>query len=68
MTGGNSMGFATTGPVCLRTNEPLNTVGCSNFAGRSLSVNGMPVTCTDNTPAKAPRKIQPAMVNISRPA
>jgi hypothetical protein len=54
VTGGNSMGFATTGPVCLRTSEPLNTVGCSNFAGRTLSVNGMPVTCTDNAPAKGP--------------
>ncbi len=45
VTGGYaSLGTAAT---CLRTKEALNTLGCSNADGRSLSVNGMPVTCGD---------------------
>ena len=54
VTGGNSMSFDTTDAVCLRTKETFNTLGCSNFAGRTIKVNGTAVVCTDNTPAKAP--------------
>jgi endoglucanase len=44
VTGGNS-GNLGTGEVCLRTMEPFNTVGCSNFTGRTLTVNGVAATC-----------------------
>ncbi len=32
--------FNTTGAVCLRTSATVNGWGCSNFAGRTVSVNG----------------------------
>ena len=32
--------FNTTGVVCLRTSATVNGWGCSNFAGRTVSVNG----------------------------
>ena len=38
--------FNTTGPVCLRTSLPVNGWGCSNFDGRTVSVNGRPATST----------------------
>jgi len=38
--------FNTTGPICLRTNLPVNGWGCSNFDGRTVSVNGRPPTST----------------------
>jgi len=39
------MNINTLDGVCLRTKDTFNTVGCSNFAGRTLQVNGMPATC-----------------------
>jgi endoglucanase len=38
--------FNTTGPICLRTSLPVNGWGCSNFDGRTVSVNGQPPTST----------------------
>ncbi|HEX7995026.1 MAG TPA: cellulase family glycosylhydrolase, partial [Streptosporangiaceae bacterium] len=38
--------FNTTGPICLRTSLPVNGWGCSNFDGRTVSVNGRPPTTT----------------------
>src|SRR5678815_3291921 len=38
--------FNTTGAICLRTSAPVNGWGCSNFTGRSVSVNGGPPTST----------------------
>ena len=38
--------FNTTGPVCLRTSRQVNGWGCSNFDGRSVSVNGRPPATT----------------------
>jgi subtilisin family serine protease len=45
VTGGQSGNFNTTGPVCYRTSNNIVGWGCSNFAGRTLSVNGTAVTC-----------------------
>ena len=38
--------FNTTGAVCLRTSAAVNGWGCSNFAGRTVSVNGGAATST----------------------
>jgi endoglucanase len=38
--------FNTTGPICLRTSLPVNGWGCSNFDGRTVSVNGRTPTST----------------------
>ena len=38
--------FNTTGAVCLRTATTVNGWGCSNFAGRTVSVNGGAATGT----------------------
>lgn len=38
--------FNTTGPICLRTSLPVNGWGCSNFDGRTVSVNGRPPIST----------------------
>jgi hypothetical protein len=40
MTGGQSGNFNTAGAVCLRTSAAVNGWGCSNFSGRTVSVNG----------------------------
>jgi len=45
VTGTNSGNLGTATDVCLRTMSKFSTVGCSNFDGRSLSVNGVPATC-----------------------
>jgi hypothetical protein len=45
VTGGKSDNLGTTGPVCMRTKETFNTVGCSNFGGRTIKVNGALATC-----------------------
>jgi arabinan endo-1,5-alpha-L-arabinosidase len=37
---GQSGNFGTTGAICLRTASAVNGWGCSNFAGRTVSVNG----------------------------
>jgi endoglucanase len=44
--------FNTTGPICLRTSLQVNGWGCSNFDGRTVSVNGQPPTsaCGGGTP------------------
>jgi endoglucanase len=44
--------FNTIGPICLRTSLPVNGWGCSNFDGRTVSVNGRPPTssCGGGTP------------------
>jgi len=38
--------FNTSGAVCLRTGAAVNGWGCSNFAGRTVSVNGGTATAT----------------------
>jgi endoglucanase len=38
--------FNTTGAVCLRTSQPVNGWGCSNFDGRTVRVNGGPAVST----------------------
>jgi len=38
--------FNTSGPICLRTSRQVNGWGCSNFDGRTVSVNGGPPTAT----------------------
>jgi hypothetical protein len=45
VTGGNSGNFNTTGPVCYRTSDNIAGWGCSNFDGRTVTVNGTPMTC-----------------------
>jgi hypothetical protein len=46
ITGGQSGNFNTTGAVCLRTSQNVAGWGCSNFAGRTVSVNGGAATAT----------------------
>jgi hypothetical protein len=46
VTGGQSGNFNTTGAVCLRTSATVNGWGCSNFEGRTVSVNGGTATST----------------------
>jgi arabinan endo-1,5-alpha-L-arabinosidase len=43
---GQSGNFGTTGAVCLRTSATVNGWGCSNLAGRTVSVNGGTATAT----------------------
>jgi hypothetical protein len=53
-TAGTSGNFNTTGAVCFRTQSTFNTLVCSNFAGRTIKVNGTVATCgvkTTFTPA-----------------
>jgi len=38
--------FNTTGAICLRTSSTVNGWGCSNFTGRTVSVNGGAATAT----------------------
>jgi endoglucanase len=38
--------FNTTGPICLRTSLAVSGWGCSNFDGRTVSVNSQPPTST----------------------
>jgi hypothetical protein len=38
--------FNTTGAVCLRTSQPVNGWGCSNFDGRTVRVNSGPAVST----------------------
>ncbi|HYD42153.1 MAG TPA: cellulase family glycosylhydrolase [Anaeromyxobacter sp.] len=42
----NTGNFNTTGAVCYRTAQRVNGWGCSNFAGRTVSVNGGTATAT----------------------
>ena len=44
VTGGNS-GNIPNAAGCYRTIETFNTVGCSNWGGRTLKVNGVTATC-----------------------
>ena len=45
MTSGKTNNLGTTGAVCLRTIENFNTIGCSNWGGRTVKVNGALATC-----------------------
>jgi subtilisin family serine protease len=45
VTGGQSGNFNTSGAVCYRTSDTINGWGCSNFDGRTVSVNGVAETC-----------------------
>ncbi len=49
VTGGQSGNFKTKAAVCFRTKESFNTVGCSNFAGRTMKVNGALAMCMVKT-------------------
>jgi hypothetical protein len=51
---GNSGSLGTTGPVCLRTKETFNSITCSNWAGRTLQVNGVLTPCTGSKTTFAP--------------
>jgi hypothetical protein len=42
---GKTPNFGTTGAVCYRTTETFNSLGCSNFDGRTVKVNGVVVAC-----------------------
>ena len=42
----NTNNFETTGAVCYRTSQTVNGWGCSNFAGRTVSVNGGTATAS----------------------
>jgi hypothetical protein len=44
VSGGYDSSFNTV-PACLRTREALNTVGCTNWDHRSITVNGVIATC-----------------------
>ena len=52
VTGGQSGNFNTTGPVCYRTSDNIVGWGCSNFDGRTLSVNGTALNCGQTLPPK----------------
>jgi hypothetical protein len=54
VTGGNTGNLNTAGPACFRTKETFNTIGCSNFAGRTLKVNGMLDPCDAKKKTFAP--------------
>ncbi|HEU4780844.1 MAG TPA: cellulase family glycosylhydrolase [Steroidobacteraceae bacterium] len=41
----NTGNFNTTGAACYRTSNTVNGWGCSNFAGRTLTVGGEPRNC-----------------------
>ncbi|HYD42028.1 MAG TPA: glycoside hydrolase family 6 protein [Anaeromyxobacter sp.] len=41
----NTGNFNTTGAVCFRTTQSVRGWGCSNMAGRTVSVNGVAVSC-----------------------
>ena len=45
VSGGKTNNFGTTGAVCFRTTETFNTIGCSNWGGRTIKVNGVLATC-----------------------
>jgi hypothetical protein len=47
MTDGMALPFGTTGAVCIRVTEQVDGWGCSNNAGRTVSVNGTSVMCGD---------------------
>ncbi|MEI9939498.1 MAG: hypothetical protein WDO69_19945 [Pseudomonadota bacterium] len=53
-TSGNSGNFNSLEAKCFRTKSTFNTIGCSNFADRTLKVNGVAVVCKDGTNASAP--------------
>jgi len=46
VSGGSSGPFNSMSGVCLRVTEPITGWGCSNFDGRTIKVNGMPLTCS----------------------
>jgi hypothetical protein len=48
VSGGQTGNFNTTGPVCFRTAANLAGWGCSNFTGRTVQVNGLPLVCGPN--------------------
>jgi hypothetical protein len=45
MTDGAALSINTMGPACVRVTEQVDGWGCSNDAGRTVSVNGTAVTC-----------------------
>jgi len=45
-TGGNSGNFDTTGAVCFTVGTRISGWGCSNMQGRTVTVNGAAVTCS----------------------
>ena len=45
VSGGKTNNLGTKGAVCLRTTESFNTIGCSNWGGRTVKVNGQLATC-----------------------
>jgi hypothetical protein len=45
LSGGQSGNFETLEGICFRTPDEIEGWGCSNFDGRTVSVNGQMVTC-----------------------
>ena len=48
------MNFGTLDAVCFRTQDKFNTLGCSNFDGRTIKVNGVDAPCTGTKATFAP--------------
>ncbi|MET0791145.1 MAG: hypothetical protein ABW061_06450 [Polyangiaceae bacterium] len=53
LTGGKSDAVGT-GAGCFRTTEKFNSLGCSNFTGRTITVNGMLNACSGTKDTFAP--------------
>jgi hypothetical protein len=51
-SGGGTSNFETTGPVCYVVNRNLAGWGCSNFSGRTVLVNDVPMSCGGALPAQ----------------
>lgn len=49
---GNSGSFDTTEAVCYFVDGTFNTWNCSNIAGRSVTINGVPSMCGGSLPEK----------------
>ena len=54
VTGGQLSNLNAVGAACLRTMEPFNSVGCFNFDGRTMTVNGMLTPCDGKKTTFAP--------------
>jgi hypothetical protein len=53
-TTGTCTQFGTTGAVCVKTSATISDWICSNFTGRTVQVNNVPVECGDPLPAQWP--------------
>jgi hypothetical protein len=51
-TAGACTSFGTSGAFCMKTSATIAGWNCSNFTGRTLSVNNVATSCGDPLPAK----------------